>query len=603
MRRIHKNIEKARRCRNFRQETLILFVFFILGFFIHWLPNLKVPLHSDVSWLFRLQANKSVELQKAIPFGLKEMGAYSLKFTDFVKKWYSFTGRFNIIDLASFRIIAFLAGENPDIWRFIYIVFLNISVILFYLISRQLKIYNPLAIFLALNLYLYPLDIWLDYKTAEVKALLFFLACLYLAFKSNRLLISIISAIFMLLSVLSKENFVIFWPLIFVVIYMKNKFLYQVFPHIIAFLLLISLIVYLKFFIPMKSVGYLMSANNSRAPFFGFAVSYGRELLPAVFRLNAFSVWTFFFLLLFILVLVCKDSSVNTVLKRYFDRKKLTILVAMVIMILLHGLVYFFSNRSALGRYVVPANVLFALSLGLLTGPIFNKVLLPTIKRWWRYVLGFTFLFILSPYYHIQKELFLLVYIISIFTAYLYSKFYLRRVDDFKFKITLLTLFLILIFPIVSYVLKNAAQNRIDQDAWQLLINKVSRQAPIDGHVMLLFEEPRMIETAQSLEANTLLLGRFDLTYHLDIEDKTYLKENKAFFKFLIDSFNKKRKPLPENRNVYYVKADRKPKKVKRSALPFWEIVKVSIDNPRLFFYYLYQYDRVPYLNYETYLE
>jgi hypothetical protein len=266
-------------------------------------------------------------------------------------------------------------------------------------------------------------------------------------------------------------------------------------------------------------------------------------------------------------------------------------------------MIYYLTNRDIVGRYVVPANFLFAILLGLFIMPFYNNVLLPIFVKRWKFFLIGSIIFIIYPFQGITQTLFntLLIAIIGGFIIIFY-RFWRDKFVKYSKDISILVALFVLIFPpIDKKVLNYSAQNRTDQLAWRSLIERVKTEAPIGSHVVLKFKEPFMIETAQSLEANTLLSGRYDLTYHLLIEDTSNYKRDSGFIKYLVNSFNIGRKELVdrEGENILYVKADREGGEKNRAPLSFSELMKLLIKSPNEFFYYRYYSDKTPYLNYK----
>ncbi len=502
------------------QKLFIILAFLLLGIFFHFIPNKGIPLNSDVTWIFRLQTVNDANLQKSIPSGLRLMGAFKQNFWQYFIDWYQLTGRWNIFDIASFRLLAIIGGNNADIWRLFYIIILSGSVSLFYLISKELKIPTLISLFLSLGLFFYPLDAWTDHKTAEPKALLFLLIAIYSSLKWKHLLGSITASLAMLFSILSKESFIIFWLIIpaisFTQIKIRKKswkdFNYFLFPHLASLSLILFYVIFLKLNFPQDTRGYILTNANNVIPFFIFFQNYIYQLFqgfiipkPIIYQVG----------LLFLTLLILIKAHLKIKKKYFFEyikRLNFILLGTLIITIVLHGMIYYLTGRNISGRYVIPANYIALLTIVLL----FKPILIESLKN-------------------------------------------IRRKKMFVMVVT--PLFLIFIITSIKIrILPNAAQNRLDQDKWQGLIEEVSQKAPTNSHIVLKFAEPYMIETAQSLEANTLLRGRYDLIYHLEFKDTQAYQQDSGFLKYLVDSYNKSRKLIPPqgNRNILYVKADRK---------------------------------------------
>ena len=499
------------------------FAFLLIGLLIHWLPNFNVPLHSDVTWIFRLQVSDDRNLLSAIPPALSELGAYPQSFFDSFVDWFRLTGRINIMDIFAFRIIAFVANGNADLWRLIYVFTLSVSIWLFYLITKELEIPKPISIVLSLGLFFIPIDVWVDHKTSEPRALLFLLLSIYITAHWRNLYASIISALAMVLSVLTKEPFIIFWIIIPALIIQQEvktknhgiliqfqKCVVRLTPHILTALLIVAYVVLLRAYIPRSTAGYAFSHSNEKLAPVIFLQSYIMGLLPGFIIPE---LYPFIAFLLFVCIFFIGWEKTKTIMKiksKYFRTFQISTAIVLFATIILHGVIYFSTGRVISGRYIIPANYLFALLIGLIVCPFYKSILLPFfIKRW---------------------------------------------------KFLAMVMLVLLFLAIDKKVLPYATQNRIDQTTWQSFINEVAFKSPSQAHVLLQFHEPYMIETAQSLEANTLLLGRYDLTYHLEIVDESAYVNDNGFLRFLVDSFNKDRKIIPskDEGNILFVKADRK---------------------------------------------
>lgn len=527
-------------------NKLLIFISFIcFGFILHWVPNYRIPLQSDVTWLFRLQVIDNEELQQVIPEALKVIGAQKQEFSKFVISWHQSTGRWNFIGLASSRILAQFAAGNADLMRLFYIIILSSSIAIFYFICQELKIPKVLAILLSLSLFFYPLDIWSDYVNGEAKALLFLILSIYSAQKCRNFLWSTISAIFMTLSALTKENFLIYWVVVLAIVYSKsdlNNRKKYLFPHFISFLILVLYVLYLKINFPLVNEGYVMMGTQSQISPFTFIPSYILQLssITTLFILVCLPIWLF------------KGKIIMASIRNYnFGRNKL-IISSIISAIILHGFTYYLIGRSVLGRYIIPANYLSSLMIGLFLIPLFKSKLF-------------------TPLDVLRKATFNLL------------------------------VFMLVLFLFDKKIMPHAAQNRIDQTAWQMLIDKVVYEAPQKSHILLKFAEPNMIETAQSLEANTLFRGRYDLTYHLEIEDDKAYRNNPRFLQFLLDSYNISRERLPTKGtgNILYIRADRMGGKKALTDDPLGESIVMFITDPFQYFYHRYFRTKMPYLNFK----
>lgn len=594
----------------------ILFIFLFLGVFFHWFPNLGTPLHSDVSWMFRLQTAKNENLNSALPVSLREIGAYPNNIVTACRNWHEFTGRFNCADIAAFRVTARFAGNNADSWRLIYILFLGSAVGLFYLICRKLNMPKLLAFLLSLPLFFAPLDIWTDHKTSEPRAIFFLMLSLYLAIGSQKKYITLIlSALSMLLAVLTKETFALAWILVPVMILWNNykigirnkkELLYSTFrkiiPHLYALAFLVIFVIYLKISAPLKTAGYVFSPTKNDMTIFSFFGTYFFQLLPLIAQ-RLWQPLIFFMIASILWIWKYKKDSLKKFLKSYVSTPIVLLILGIVGVIILHGFAHFFTNRPLDGgRYMLPASWLFLLLIGVVLTPFYYHIFLPILKKSWKFTLAITIFLFLWPFQGYTR---LTINVFVILLLALASFIYFNR-TKFPSNIIWKNLIVIgitaaIILPHIDRILYDSVKKRVDHSAWQSLVHDVAVQTPDNGHVVLLFDEPYMVESASSLEANTLLMGRYDITYHLIIEDETIYEKDTGFLKYNVDTFNKERVEIPsgEYGNILYVRADRKRKKGNNAKIGNIELLKKIFTSPKDFFIYRYKLDRPPYLNYQ----
>jgi len=150
----------------------------------------------------------------------------------------------------------------------------------------------------------------------------------------------------------------------------------------------------------------------------------------------------------------------------------------------------------------------------------------------------------------------------------------------------------------LDQLLHASAQNRIDQQQWQSLISQLKEIAPRGGYVVLDFDEPYMIETAQSIEANTLLAGRYDLTYHLQFKNNDALAKD-PFLASLIKTYLGGQTPVPEGADIFIVQADRKGTTLNVPVPSLPESLSRFLASPRQAFFERYIAGKTPYLNYQ----
>lgn len=487
------------------------FVFiFLISFILHFMPNLGIPLSSDVNWIFRLQLDENV---RSLPQWAYNQGAYHGTAWGTFLEWHQFTGRYNFLDWYLFRMTAFSAQDKADLWRLIDLVFNSLAVGFFYLILRGLSVPKLIRMVLTLSLILAPFEIWSEYRTSESKAILFLMAGYFLILRADRYWAVIASAVLMIMAVLTKESFFGVWVLVGALIFMKEgkisrKFIYKSSIHLIFVVLVALSFLMIKFYGRAEAVTYAFARSNLQFSIFEYIVYNVWNLVPLIVKNN----WWFFILAIFGIGLIL-DKNLTQVLKKSLLNQRKILLLGLVASILLSILPYLLTLRNLDGRYLLPANFLVAMSLGVIVTPF------------WK---GLT------------------------------SKFSFKIGKFFQAAIVSL-LFLFLMGSDINSLVMHSRQERINQTAWQSFVYEVFVKAPKDGHVILLFDDAEMAEIADSLEANILMKKREDLTFHLHL-DKQSFERASVFTRKTIENFNKGRKVVEKNDKVLTVFASRSSK-------------------------------------------
>lgn len=500
-----------------------------------------------------------------LPQGYKDLGFYPRNLMDGMISWYQYSGRFNLFDIFSLRTITFIAGWNADLYRFIYIFFMSCSVGFFYLILKSFKISNYCNILLCCGLFLYPLDVWTQYKMAEPRAIFFLMLGYYLIITSKSIYINLLGALSLFLAALTKESFIPAWVFGLSLIFWRNydnKLTFvknllnikkYIFIHLFFFSLLIIYISTLKLFLPIKNSGYVFHSNQQLSNFFIYLKTYLPYTLPILFSgkwLILFSIFLFF---IYLYKFKNPKFTINDFFWTYLHPKELIILIPLFISIVGSILIYYFSNRPLGGHYILPTNFLMALFFALILESFYSKFIL----------------------FHFKK----------------------RQVTSLVIA-SLLLVFLSL--PFLDSLINVSIRERVDQNQWRKFVSEVKNSSPLNSHIYLQFQEPNMIETGQSLEANILFQGRYDLVFHLEFEDTSLYQKDSGFVKYLADSFNKDRPNPKKGESVVLVNADRKRKGISKPVSnPPLEDFQQLLFNPKDFFYKRYIKHKSPYLNYQ----
>lgn len=557
-------------------KVIIIFLFCLIGILFHWLPNLGTPLHSDTAWIFLLQVSDNEELKKTIPIGLKSMTAYPSDFFSAARDWYQKTVRINFLTLFSFRFLAKTAGQNANMWRLFNILALSISIGILCLLCIEFGINRNISFLLSISLFFYPLYTWIGQPTSEPMGIPFLMLAFYFEIRAKNVWMSILSACCMLIAIFFKEPFALFWAMILGIIYWRDfeklkldsliqriyKIVRQFIPHIIVIVSLIIFIVIMKVTIPLKS-DYVFFSPIKDFSLFKFWVLYIAQIMPRFFgdiRLHVLlytlfivSVFSYFVYRYFFI----SKNETQKFIENIFNGKRIILLSFLLVGIILHTVPYVMSSRIIANHYLFPANFLFVVFIGI----------------------------IISYIYENFKE----------------KRFFTKRLG----KMAIVFLVTVALFSQIDKILHYAAQYRINNTTWNKLIYQIKNNAYQGTHVALKFQEPLMIETAQSLQANTILLGRYDLTYHLAFETGQDQIEKSELMKKMIDSFNADGKDFSNlsDRNILYVVADRKGKQISdfKFITPSILIrdIKLLFTKPNKLYYERYYSTKMPYLNYE----
>jgi hypothetical protein len=530
----------------------IFVLFCLFGLFVYFLPYFGIPLHSDVTWIFRMQVLDAAA-PGSISDALQIAQGYPKNLFQACVDWYQYVGRFNCGDVAAFRLQARIAGGNADIWRFLQIMTLASAIYVFYLIGRKLRINKLILIPIAIGFFFSPWGVGTNYMAAETRASLLFLLSLCFVFGSG-LLRATISAFFMLLAVLTKETVLAFWPLLLIVLVLENRKDLKttgllLISHITAGLILACYFLYLKLNFVVGS-SYISSTFSQHLNIWKFISEYYRNLIPGL----AYRNWQkILFNILSIggLLWIFVKHNFNELKYRYKDNY--VIMLGLVLGLVCHGLIYFLTGRMIEGHYAMPANFIFGLLILLTLNPWLDKLKILKDRKIW-----------LQP--------------IGIYLA----------------------IILLLVLVQVDRAWANNLNERVHNGAWQALVDEVYNKAPTNGHVVLLFKDNYMTEIAQSLEANMVLKGRYDLEFHLVI-DKPDFKPDSEFLAYLVNSFNNERDPLPsvKEKRILYVRASRGENKDSSGGFPG---IKVVLSSPKGFLIkrYYYNPDKKPSLLFQA---
>ena len=539
---------------------------------IHLLPQWGAHIMSDVQWIYRLQGVDDPRIAAAVPFGLKAAGGDPSGFAGVCGALYEAFGRWNCLDHVAFRAIAELAGGNANGWLFIYVVNNSLNLVLFYAILRTIRVGTPLSIFLLAGLLLAPLEAWQSYRISEPRATFLLLAAVLVALRARGAARHWLSALLMALAVLMKEPFGVYWPAVLAagiaadpawlqrgregsgwISRLIRRLGHAVLPHIAglglvaAFRLLLRFIYENPYSYAYYTLGVFPDLDTfTRSVLYGFmpALLQNEEIVPGTLWLVGGCLTA--------VAAVCLAISrpARGRLGVALSRPGFwLLLVGVAAPVAAHAALYFVTGRVVGGRYAVPANYFLALTLAVASLPLASA-----LSTWQRHALLATasaaaLAMAASTLERNAVPLTIGVALAALAVIACAALWLMSRAEDGRTRIwpaaASLGLCVILAAPVVDYALDQAGSWRRDMASWAEMIEQVDRQAPPGGHVVLAFENVGMIETAWGLEAETLLRGRSDLTYHLDLVDTRQLEEDAGLLRSLVEAYNRDRPEAP----------------------------------------------------------
>lgn len=449
-----------------------------------------------------MQTFEGEKIKDAIPQGMKEIGAYPYSSLATCIRWNRVTERINCGDLITGKYLALIARGNADIWRIIYIVFLSLSGFFIFKLLLKLKVPKTVAIPLLLTFLFSPIGIWTDYKSAEAKGVLFLTLSFYFAFNKKLL----VSFLFFTMAIFTKETFL---SGIFFIsgLYMwkpeesYKEVILKLMPFFVISVLTLFYFLFLRSNNTSGYVFYAIGTNFSLRTFFYNILNLFPVFIAGRPVLSAAGLFVLWFLFAFF---SARERIFSLLLKR--DR---VLIFSLIFSLVFSVLPYLLTGRAVVDRYLIPANIF-------------------------------------------------IIFIVAV----IFASFYKWTSENERVYLDFVS-FIVCVLIIISgvyFAVNHSRQDRLDQQAWQVLINDVAEMAPNGSHIILKFDDVGMVETAWSLEANTLFNGRYDLTYHLEIEDLNSLSEASDFSRRNIELFNLRRQPVSQltETDVLYVRADRK---------------------------------------------
>lgn len=489
-----------------RALALAFLVSLVLGLGIHLWPLWGDPPSPDVTFYYRLQvANESLE--PLIPHGLAMTGARPMTALEAIRSQYAEFGRLNWLDGLLFRLTAWLADGNGDIWRLVFLVFNAGAVAFFFRVARLLEVPLGVALVLAAGLLLRPADAWQHAHDSEPKAVFFLMLALYLPLRFRGFWSQAGGAAAMLASALTKEPFVATWPLALTVALIAERperslrawlTSRALWAHAIAFAGFALNTALFIVFVP-NAHSYPMNFVARSFSFATFIRQYWTNIEPALLAGQV----GFIVLTLVVLGLVTTLFSARArmiALGALRERSHWAVLLAALVGVVLHGAVYWGTKRLVFdGRYAIPANYLVALGLG-----VFAAILARSLGT----------------------------------RGSLASKIGM---------IITAGIAIILALPWVDRAFQQASICHRSRNGLEWLIRDLNTSLPRGTHVVVRLPNALSIEMAYILQAESLFRERSDLIYHLEVADSRDFESDRGMLRWLVEGFNVGRPELPSD--------------------------------------------------------
>jgi len=560
---------------------------------IHFAPRLGIPLQSDVTWIYRLQAARLDA--NVIPYGLASFAGRPMDPLSACIAYYDNYGRWDCIDVIVMRAIATVAGDHADLWRAPFVLLGSLAVTLLTLLLRRIGVSWLPTLVLAGGVLVSPLEIWGEYTAAEAKALPALLGSLLVALSARSWRGHSLAAALWLVAVFGKEPFAAAWPAVAMSAIAgpglprgTGGLARRIAPHGAALAGLIVFILVLRLHPPLADYAFYLTTSGPSP--IEWLRSYLAAIQPALLRgwplgLGALAAalalaWT---------THSRRDSA--AFVRSLFDRQGLLLAAGLSLAIAGHGALYFLTRRViGEGRYAVPATVEVALLCGVVVAAVASLPSRDAARVGSAFAIGAS----VGALARWGGDGTIVVALAAAMTVAVVIYAWRRR-SGLALSAGLVV---ILLSGPLDLAIDDAITARIDQDSWRALQEATLLSAPRDGHVLLVFQEPNMVELAWGLETFTLLRGRTDLVYHLDLVDRTFFESETGLVRGYVDAVNRDRQPLPaDGTRVVEVRADRSGRAAwRRERLSALDTLVLLVRSPESWAKRRYVTGKTPYL-------
>jgi hypothetical protein len=541
---------------------------------LYYLPQAGIAIHSDVSWIYRLQVADPAEIGP-VPYGLEAFSGAPMNLAEACAAHYAAFGRLNCLDIASFRAIAAVAGGDTDLWLLIYLATGLAMAGLLYWLMRRLGLPVALAALLLAGALVAPQELWLGYRTSEPRnavALLLGLAALLTLPARWR---NPAAALAMAVAVQLKEPMVAYWPLVWLValgveareagglggLKDRRRVWRATWPHLLAgalvgvYMAAITQLVENRF-------SYAFLATGGYPDLGQFLDRYWNGLVPALLEGQFLAALG---LLLAVLVAAVAPHAERrqAALTGWRDPVILATLLGALLAIVAHG-AFYYATRRLIGdtRYVNPANVAMLLLFAAALAPLARAAGATAAKLAVLAALAAVGWYVLTvqardPASDALVAVLGLATALALFlaTLALTGGGPARRLRPALLNAAVAGLLVLALGPYMRQSLNAAAQTRADMRSWAAAQATVA-QAPENATIRLATDTPLMIETSWGLQTEMLFAGRGDLNFRMEPLDTSFYEQESGLVRAAVEAFNAER-PAPRPDKDYTLLMDR----------------------------------------------
>lgn len=535
----------------------------VYALFVYFLPQAGLAIHSDVSWIYRLQVTDDPAVAQAIPYGLEVFGAVPSTLMEACEAHYAAFGRLNCLDIASFRLIAWIAGGNADAWLVIYLATGIAMIGLLYWLVRKLGLPALLAVILVGGALLAPLEVWIGYRTSEPRNAVALLLALVALLTLPPALRNAVAAMAIAVAVQLKEPMIVYWPFVWIFAlgiearegkavkdFFWGPLLRVSWPHAVMAVLVLGYMGAVWFLVENR-FSYAFIFSSTYPEITAFVTRYWTGLEPQLLQGRFFTGLGLLIVVLGIFV-VARAERRRAFLEGWRDPLILATILGGMLAVVAHGAFYYLTKRT-IGddRYINPANIAMILVLAAVLTPLARAAGTSAVKIATLVMLG-------AVGWHVWRtmpgdppvEAAIVVTSVCVGAAVLLLTVFAnwrtvrRDLRKFAFHASLnaafAALLIVAIAPSLRDSLHSTAKRGADMQSWSAL-QKTVASAPQNATVRLATDTPLMIETAWGLQTEMLFAGRGDITLLMEPEDVSFYARETGLVSAAVEAFNANR--------------------------------------------------------------